>query len=114
MLIIRIQLFIGQIIFTLLGCTAFPANPVIFKHFPILRRFTTSTFTFAIAKAFTYGITAFGTIYLFKLFNHVGLLILLVPVNIGYFFALNFFKQLEIQDSSYDLLDKKTPVSVLY
>ena len=111
----ELQLFMGQIVFTLLGCTAFPANPVIFKYFPILRRFTTSTLTFAIAKAFTYGITAFGTIYLFKLFNHVGLLILLVPVNIGYFFALNFFKKLEIQDSSYDyFLDKKIPASGTY
>ena len=70
---------------------------------------------FAIAKAFTYGITAFGTIYLFKFFNHVGLLILLVPVNIGYFFALNFFKKLEIQDSSYDyFLYKKIPASGTY
>ena len=103
----ELQLFIIQFFSILLGCTAFPANPVIFKHFPILRRFTASTFTFAVAKAVTYGITAFGTIYLFKFFGHIGLLALLVPVNIGYFIALNFFKRLEIADNSYDYSDTK-------
>lgn len=110
----ELELFIIQILSILLGCTSFPANPVIFKHFPILRRFTHSTFTFAIAKAVTYCITAFGTIYLFKFFNHMGLLLLLVPVNIGYFFALNFFKKLEIRDKSYDYLDTKIPAVQIY
>ncbi len=102
-------LFIIQFLLLFLGCTAFPANPVIFKHFPILRRFTSSTFTFAIAKAVTYCITAFGIIYLFKFFHHAGLLILLIPVNIGYILALNFFKRLEIEDNSFQFLSKKTP-----
>ena len=105
----ELELFIIQTLSLLLGCTAFPANPVIFKYFPILRRFTHSTFTFAIAKAVTYCITAFGTIYLFKFFSHTGLLILLIPVNIGYILALNFFKRLEIEDNSFQFLSKKTP-----
>ena len=108
------EVFIIQILLTILGCAAFPANPVIFKHFPILRRFTHSTFTFAVAKAVTYCITAFGTIYLFKFFNHMGLLVLLIPVNVGYFFALNFFKKLEIKDKSYYPLDRKTPAVQIY
>ena len=102
------QLFVLQTLLILLGCTAFPANPVIFQHFPILRRFTASTFTFAVAKAVTYCITAFGIIYLFKNFSHNGLLILLIPVNIGYAFALNFFRKLEIQNNSFPFLNKKT------
>lgn len=106
----ELELFIIQTLSLLLGCTAFPANPVIFKYFPILRRFTHSTFTFAIAKAVTYCITAFGTIYLFKFFSHTGLLILLIPVNIGYFFALNFFRRLEIEDKCYYSSDMKIPV----
>lgn len=95
------QLFIVQLYCILLGCTAFPANPIILKYFPILQRFTVSTFTFAIAKAATYCITAFGTIYLFKFFDHLGLLMLIVPVNIGYFYALKYFKRLEILDNQY-------------
>jgi MHS family proline/betaine transporter-like MFS transporter len=110
----ELELFIIQILSILLACTSFPANPVIFKHFPILRRFTHSTFTFAVAKAVTYCITAFGTIYLFKFFNHMGLLVLLIPVNVGYFFALNFFKKLEIKDKSYYPLDRKTPAGQIY
>jgi len=97
----ELQLFIIQFYSLLLGCTAFPANPILFKYFPILQRFTVSSFTFSIAKAVTYGITSFGTIYLFKFFGHTGLLFLLVPVNVGYFIALNFFKRLEIKGNFY-------------
>ena len=95
------ELYILQILSIFLCCTAFPANSVIFTHFPILQRFTYSTFAFAIAKAITYCVTAFGVSYLYQIFNHVGLLILLVPINIGYFFAMQFFKKREIVKGNY-------------
>jgi len=78
-----------------------PAAAIFFKHLPIFKRFTYSTFMYATARALIYAITSFGMIYLIKLFNHWGLLIVMLPVSFGYIFGINHFKKLEIAAGNY-------------
>ncbi|MCC8467753.1 MAG: MFS type sugar transporter [Rickettsia endosymbiont of Eriopis connexa] len=95
------QILIIQIISIILTCTAFPANPVIFSHFPIFKRFFASTFTFAIAKAVMYPVSSFGIMYITRYFGNLGLLILTLPLTIGYVIARNYFEKLEIINGCY-------------
>ena len=91
----NISLFIIQVIFILTSCSAFPANPIILSSFPVLSRFRSASFSFAAAKAFSYVTTAFGALYLIKNFGYYGLLFIIIPINIAYFFSMNHFKKLE-------------------
>lgn len=47
------------------------------------------------AGAINYAITSFRLVYLVSHFGYWGLLILMVPVLIGYGYGLNYFKKLE-------------------
>lgn len=89
------QILIIQILAIILTCTAFPANPVIYTHFPIFKRFFASTFTFAMAKAIMYPISSFGIMYITTYFGNLGLLILTLPLTIGYIMARNYLEKLE-------------------
>nr|WP_253308644.1 MFS transporter [Rickettsia endosymbiont of Ceutorhynchus assimilis] len=95
------QVLLIQLLSIFFACTAFPANPVIYVYFPIFKRFSAVTFTFAISKAVMYTISSFGIMYLTKYFGNLGLLILILPLNLGYTMAVNYFKNLERMNNNY-------------
>lgn len=103
-------LLILQIFFLFLVCTAFPANPSIFIQFPVFKRFTCTTFTFAISKAAMYAAPAFGLTYITKYFGNLGLLLILIPMNIAYILARNYFEMLEIQAGRFHMKKLNDPV----
>lgn len=105
------ELLILQIFFLFLCCTAFPANPSMFIQFPVFKRFTCTTFTFAISKAAMYAAPAFGLTYITKYFGNLGLLLILIPINIAYILARNYFEILENQAGRFHM--KKSNVLVL-
>lgn len=72
-----------------------PAAPILYKHFPIFKRFTYTTFLYAVSRTFIYIITSFGLIYLTEYFSHWGILMMMIPVIIGYTFGLYHFEKLE-------------------
>ncbi|MGD0466243.1 MAG: MFS transporter [Gammaproteobacteria bacterium] len=80
------------IIFT--SCTV-PAVPILFKHFPIFKRYTYTSVSYALSRAFVYIITSFGFIYLTKNFGQFGILFILIPVNICFASGLRHFERLE-------------------
>jgi len=84
-----------QIIMIILGPAAFPAVPVIYKHFPVFKRFTFASFLYAFSRALMYIITSFGLVYLTDIFGHMGLLVIVIPTLIAYYFARNHFEYLE-------------------
>ena len=45
----------------------------LYTHFPVLQRFTYSSFVYALSRAVVYVITAFGFIYIFRIFGHWGI-----------------------------------------
>lgn len=78
-----------------------PAMPIFFKHFPVFKRFTYANMTYAIAHAIMYIITSFGLTYLIQTFGHYGLLIIIIPLIIGYCFGLYHFENLEREVGNY-------------
>jgi MHS family proline/betaine transporter-like MFS transporter len=76
-----------------------PGDAIIFKYFPILKRFFATSMLYALSRLFMYITTAFGTVYLTKYFGTYGLLVLIAPVMIGYFYGLNLFRRLEEKEA---------------
>lgn len=74
---------------------AAPATSIFYKHFPVLKRFTYISFTYALSRALTYVVTSFGLVYLTEQFGNWGILIIMVPICIGYFIGLRYFEILD-------------------
>ncbi len=75
--------------------TTFPADPVIFHHFPIFRRFTCVAMSYAISRALMYLVTSFGLIYLSNWFGDWGLLVLFLPCTLASLWGFSHFQKLE-------------------
>ncbi len=78
------------------ACDAAPANSVLYRHFPVFKRFTYASFIYALSRAITYVVTAFGFVYLVMNFGVWGTWIITIPVCILYKFGLTHFEKLEI------------------
>ena len=61
-----------QLYFLIFAPCSFPATAIFYKHFPIFKRFTHTSFIFAMSRALMYIITSFGLAYLTELFNNFG------------------------------------------
>jgi hypothetical protein len=89
------HLLLIQIACILLGPKQTPAIPIFLKHFPVLKRFTYSSITFALSRAFMYVIVSFGLVYLMEFFGSYGLFFILIPICVGYKWGINHFSRLE-------------------
>ncbi len=96
-----IYLFIIQSFIVLFAVDTVPAVSIFFKHLPVFKRFTYSSFIYAVSRALMYIITSFGIIYLTMHFGHYGLLVVMIPLNIGCAFGLNHFDKLERKAGNY-------------
>lgn len=94
------ELLLFQLIVILLGPTGFPAVSILYKHFPVFKRFTYSTVIYALSRALIYVITSFGLVYLVKYFSHWGLLVIIIPALIIYYYGRNHFEKLEVEGSN--------------
>lgn len=74
---------------------ASPATSVFYKYFPVLKRFTYISFTYALSRAVVYVVTSFGLVYLIKYFGEWGSLVIAMPVFVGYMFGLRHFEKLD-------------------
>lgn len=72
-----------------------PALPIIFKNFPVFKRFISTGMIYALSRASIYIVSSFGLIYLTEYFNYWGLLFIMIPVAIGYWIGLSYFYKLE-------------------
>ena len=104
-----LQLFLIQALMVVFFANDLPALPIFFKHFPVFKRFTYTSFLFALSRACVYVITSFGLTYLVRYFGYWGLLVLMVPILIGYGYGLSHFKQLEIAAGRYPQKIVPTP-----
>jgi MHS family proline/betaine transporter-like MFS transporter len=93
--------FIIQSFIVLFAVDTVPAVSIFFRHFPVFKRFTYSSLIYAISRAMMYIITSFGIIYLTKYFGHYGLLIVIIPLNIGCVLGINHFENLEKEAGNY-------------
>lgn len=89
------QLIIMQILFVVFAPSVAPGTPVFFKYFPVFKRFTSGSLAYAFAKMFMTIITSYGMIYLGKFFGNWGLLIIMSPACVGYYYGIVYFNSLE-------------------
>ncbi|MFA1689092.1 hypothetical protein ABVF33_06600 [Candidatus Rickettsia barbariae] len=76
-----------------------PAVPNCFRHFPIFKRFTSVTFTYAVSAACMYVISSFCFPHLIKTFRNWEVLIIMIPTSIG--FGIFHFEKLEKESGNY-------------
>lgn len=95
------QLFLLQLFFIITSSCEDPATPVLYKYFPVFKRFTYSSFLHAIAKLLIYIISSFGVIFITKDLEHWGLLILMIPLGICYYFSVNYFAKLNLANANH-------------
>ena len=87
--------FAVQFVTLVFSLTITPAYPILYKHIPVLKRFTNASVIYALSRAITYVITSFGVIYITNIFSHYGLWIIMLPITIGYYCGIRYFEQLE-------------------
>ena len=71
------------------------------KHFPVSGRFTVIAATFGVASTSSKIIVAFSLIPLTHYLGHYGVWVVFIPAVIGYWWAINYFKKLEIKRGAY-------------
>ncbi len=72
-----------------------PADAVLIKNFPVLRRITAVSLLYSLARAIMYIITSFGLVYLTEIFGHYGLLLITLPVALSFLWAIGHYAVLE-------------------
>lgn len=95
------DIFLLQSFMVLFEPRTIPATPIFYKYFPIFKRFTYCAFIHAISRTVMYIITSFGVIYLTKHLSNYGLLIITIPIMIGYSFGILHFEKLEKASGNY-------------
>ncbi|WP_068042332.1 MFS transporter [Rickettsia sp. MEAM1 (Bemisia tabaci)] len=84
-----------QSLFGLLLLYHAPATSLLYKHIPILKRFMCGGLTYAMSRTIMHLITSFGLVYLTKYLGHYGLLIIIIPIVLGFAFGVYHIDELE-------------------
>jgi MHS family proline/betaine transporter-like MFS transporter len=99
------HLLIFQACIIVFAPSNFPAVSVFFKHIPIFKRFTYSSVLHAVSHALIYVVTSFGLIYLVKQFGQTGVLIIIIPICVGFIYGMRYFEKLEKETGNYPQKD---------
>ncbi|MCC8369191.1 MAG: MFS transporter [Rickettsia endosymbiont of Oxypoda opaca] len=89
------DLFKVQLLLTMTSISTSTAAPIIFKSFPVFKRFTYSTVIYAFSKILIYAITSFGMVYLINILGNYSILLIMIPVGIAFYWGVTHFESLE-------------------
>lgn len=89
------HMMIIQSVIVVFGFMGTPAIPIFYKHFPVFKRFTCATLTYALSRAFIYVITSFGLVYFSEVFGNWVVLVVMAPTAIAFACAIYHFETLE-------------------
>lgn len=95
------DIFLIQIFLILFVLSTNPATPIFYSYFPIFKRFSCAGFTYAFSRVFMHITTSFGLIYSEKYLGNWGLLLVMLPISIGYGFGILYFVKLEKAAGNY-------------
>ena len=93
-----VGIMLAQLGIVFFGVNVLPAGPIFYSHFPIFKRFTYTGFAYALSRAIMHLTTSFGFIFLFEYLGHYGILVIIIPILIGFSFGLNHFEKLDKQN----------------
>ena len=96
-------IFLVQILITILGLRGTPSDPIFIKHFPVFRRFTAVTFSYALSRAVMYVIISFGLVYLTECFGYYGIWVIGIPIALLWIRAIYYYESLEKEIGNYPL-----------
>lgn len=89
------HLLLVQSFIVLFAFDTLSVMPIFLKRFSVLKRFTYSSLMYATLRALTYIVASFGIVYLSKHFGSYGIVILMIPINIGCALGIRHFEYLE-------------------
>ena len=89
------DILVLQALIVMFGLHDIPAAPIFVVHFPILRRFTLFSTSYALSRAIVYVLTSVSLVYLTNAFNHYGLWFVMIPISLMYLWGLNHFEKME-------------------
>jgi len=89
------HIFLIQLLFVATGLGRSPAGPIIYKAFPVFKRFTYASFLYSLSRIIVYIVTSFGMIYLIKTFGYYGILVVMMPVGISFYLSVKYFESFE-------------------
>lgn len=72
-----------------------PATSLLYKYIAILRRFMYGGMTYALSRTVMHLVTSFGLVYLTEQFGHYGLLVIIIPITLGFAFGVYHIGELE-------------------
>jgi MFS family permease len=101
-----VVLFFIQALILLTPLDGMPADAVFIYHFPVFRRFTYTSFLYALSRALMYIIISFGLVYLGSCF---GLWFITLPITVAYLYGVFHFEKLESKLEIYPNLALKGP-----
>ncbi len=100
------QMMAIQVIIVVFGFMGTPAVSIFYKRFPVFKRFTYATFSYALSRAFIYVITSFGLVYFSEIFGNWVVLVVMIPTAIAFTYAIRHFEMLE-KINEHPLYEKK-------
>ncbi len=101
------ELLMFQLCIAVIAPTGFPARAIFFSSFPVLNRFTCTSLVFALSRAIMYMVSSFGLFFLTNKYGHTGILILVVPIIIGYIYGIISFKDSNSSGFNLELTKEK-------
>jgi MFS transporter, MHS family, proline/betaine transporter len=81
--------------------TSFLMAPIKFMHIPVFKRFTCISLSFAFSHIVGYVVSSFSLVYMMEYFNYWGLTVMILPIAIGYMWAILYFEKLEKESGNF-------------
>eukprot|EP01132_Coremiostelium_polycephalum_P000579 gene579-724_t len=85
------HLFLIQTYLIICNLNELPAGPIVYKSFPVFKRFSATLLLFSLSGALIYVVTSFGLTYLTHWLGYWGWLFIIVPVVLGFLYGVNYF-----------------------
>ncbi len=87
-------LFIIQSFIIIFAIDMAPGTSIFYSYFPIFKRFTYAGLAFGISRAIINVAITFGCIFFTEKWGYYALMIVIIPILIGYTFAIYYFDDL--------------------
>ncbi|HQS84973.1 MAG: MFS transporter [Alphaproteobacteria bacterium 16-39-46] len=88
-------IFFIQVVGITLGLSSIPANAILYSHFPVFKRFTYTSFIYAISRSLMAVLTSFGIAYLTSFLGPWGLYFIFVPLIFSFLWGISHYEKLE-------------------
>lgn len=88
-------LLVIQAVCATVGPTMNPAPSVFLSHLPVFRRFTCTSIIFAVSHTLMYAATPFLLVYATDFFAQWGILVIMLPITLAFWWGMNHFEMLE-------------------